>query len=88
MLNKDNENILIIDSTTGSPIKKNTIKDFDISFLLGKGSYAKVVLAKNIYTNKLYALKVIDKSFLAKVRKYHIIFIKFLIQKMKLSKYP
>lgn len=88
MLNKDNENILIIDSTTGSPIKKNTIKDFDISLLLGKGSYAKVVLAKNIYTNKLYALKVIDKSFLAKVRKYHIIFIKFLIQKMKLSKYP
>jgi hypothetical protein len=69
-LKEDEENIFIIDSSTDSPKKKNTIKDFEISFLLGKGSYAKVVLAKNIYTNKLYSLKVIDKGFLANVRKY------------------
>ncbi len=64
----DEENVLIIDSSTDSPKKKNSIRDFEISLLLGKGSYAKVVLAKNIYNNKYYALKVIDKSFLAKVR--------------------
>jgi hypothetical protein len=60
-------NILLIDSSPDSPKKRNTIKDFDMTMVLGKGSYAKVVLARNIYTNKQYALKIIDKLFLGKV---------------------
>jgi hypothetical protein len=59
--------VLFIESCQGSPKKKNTIKDFDDYHLLGKGSYAKVYLARNIYTNKNYALKIIDKFFLSKV---------------------
>ncbi len=70
----ENENsIIIIDSSTDSPKKKNSIRDFDIINLLGKGSYAKVVLSKNIYTNKFYALKIIDKEFLRLVSIYLII---------------
>jgi hypothetical protein len=69
--NIDNDNnVVIIESPSDSPKKRNTIKDFQMSYLLGKGSYAKVVLATNIYTNKQYALKIIDKLFLAKVM-YH-----------------
>ena len=67
---KDSEqnNIFISDAIEDSPKKKNSIKDFEISYVLGKGAYAKVVLAKNIYTDKYYALKVIDKEFLSKVK--------------------
>jgi hypothetical protein len=49
--------------------KKLSIEDFEISFTLGKGSYAKVVLAKNKKSQKLYALKIIDKKFLKRVNK-------------------
>lgn len=61
-------NLIVIESCPNSPKKKNTIKDFEISHLLGKGSYGKVYLARNIYTNKYYALKIIDKFFLTKVK--------------------
>jgi hypothetical protein len=65
----DSKSILIMeDSGTTSPRKRNSIKDFHINYVLGKGSYAKVVLATNIYTNKQYALKLIDKKFLEKVK--------------------
>ena len=50
-----------------SPKKKTTINDFELMYVLGRGSYAKVVKAKNIFTDKFYALKIIDKKFLAKV---------------------
>lgn len=50
-----------------SPRKKISIEDFEISYVLGKGSYAKVVLAKNIHTLKIFALKIIDKKFLKRV---------------------
>ena len=67
---KDSEqnNIFINDALEDSPKKKNSIKDFETSYVLGKGSYSKVVLAKNIYTDKYYALKIIDKEFLSKVK--------------------
>lgn len=50
-----------------SPKKKIGIEDFEVIYVLGKGSYAKVVLAKNIYTNKISALKIMDKKFLKRV---------------------
>ncbi len=70
----DSENsIIIVDCSSDSPKKKISIRDFEIINLLGKGAYAKVVLAKNIYNNKLYALKVIDKDFLRLVSKNKLI---------------
>jgi serine/threonine protein kinase len=51
-----------------SPKSKTSINDFDILSVLGKGSYAKVVLGKNIYTGELFAIKIIDKKFLEKVK--------------------
>ncbi len=66
--NTDSDNVYIIDSSNYSPKKRNTIKDFEITYVLGKGSYGKVVFAKNIYTNKSYAIKIIDKKFLEKVK--------------------
>lgn len=68
--NTDSDNTYIIDSSNESPRRKNSIKDFELLRVLGKGSYGKVVLAKNIYTNKYYAIKVIDKYFLEKVSNF------------------
>lgn len=59
--------MLFAESECVSPKKKQTIKDFEIMQTLGKGSYAKVVLAKHLHSKKLYAVKVIDKQFLTKV---------------------
>lgn len=67
--NEDSDSVIIVDSSNESPKKKSSIKDFEILNLLGKGSYAKVVLARNIYTNKYSAIKVIDKEFLKKLGK-------------------
>ena len=47
--------------------KKLTIEDFLIGRQLGKGSYAKVNLAKNKITNAVIALKAIEKKFIEKV---------------------
>ena len=63
----NSSNLILIESCPGSPKKKNSIKEFDLYNMIGKGSYAKVYLTKNIYTNKSFALKIIDKLFLAKV---------------------
>jgi serine/threonine protein kinase len=63
----NDETIYILESPKDSPRKRNNINDFDILNILGRGSYAKVVLAKNIYTGDLYAIKIIDKKFLEKV---------------------
>lgn len=49
--------------------KKLSRKDFTITQIIGKGSYAKVCLAE--YKNKKYALKVIDKKFIEKIEKVH-----------------
>ena len=41
--------------------------EFEILGLLGRGAYAKVVKAKLIQDNAIYAIKIIDKSFIEKV---------------------
>jgi serine/threonine protein kinase len=48
-----------------------TIREFQIIKNLGKGSYARVVMAKQTSTNKLFAIKVIDKDFIEKEEKIH-----------------
>ena len=55
--------------------KKLSMEDFKIIRNLGKGSYAKVVYAKNVNNNKNYALKIIDKTLIEreeKVEEVHI----------------
>lgn len=48
---------------TNSP-KKLKIDDYDIIKTIGKGSFGKVVLAKNLKNSKNYAIKIIDKHFI------------------------
>jgi len=47
--------------------KKWSLENFEIIRKLGKGSYAKVSLAKNIKTGELFAIKEIEKYFVEKV---------------------
>ena len=49
------------------PITKVNINDFEILSNLGEGAYAKVVLAKQKKTGKIYALKMIDRKHIQKV---------------------
>ena len=42
--------------------------DFDILGLLGRGAYAKVVKAKHIQDNTIYAIKIVDRNFIEKVK--------------------
>mgnify|MGYP002148704953 CR=1 FL=1 len=65
------DNIHIIESPQDSPKKKNSITDFDLFNILGRGSYAKVVHGKNIYTNQSFAIKIIDKNFLEREDKVY-----------------
>ena len=43
-----------------------TLEDFEHLKVLGKGSFGKVILVKNINNNKLYAMKILDKKFIVK----------------------
>jgi hypothetical protein len=79
--NKDNESVKSLSSTMSnddnlrileqmsecSQKTKHSINDFDIIDVLGKGSYAQVILGKNNYTGELRAIKMIEKKFLEKV---------------------
>lgn len=47
--------------------KKPSIKDYEILLELGRGSYAKVCLAKAIADSSKVAIKIIDKEFLNRV---------------------
>ena len=58
-------------SVLSNPNKKNSINDFDLLSNLGRGAYAKVVLARNKYNGKLYAIKIINKNFLEKLNKQY-----------------
>jgi Protein kinase domain len=64
------------------PSNRLSKKDFDIVKHLGRGSYADVFMVKNKHTNKIYALKKIDKQFLGRQAKEHQAF----IERMVLSK--
>lgn len=56
---------------------KLTPQDFQMIAVLGKGSYAKVVLSE--YSGKQYALKIIDKQFVEKFEKIHEVHIEKMI---------
>ena len=51
--------------------KKASISDYDIICDLGNGSYGKVILAKNKYEGKKFAIKVIKKALLDRFDKQH-----------------
>jgi serine/threonine protein kinase len=53
--------------TSPTAKKRLSIKDFEVIKLLGKGAFAEVFLAKNIFNNNLLAIKVLDKHFMHKV---------------------
>jgi hypothetical protein len=51
-----------------SNLKKKNIDDYVILKILGKGSYAKVVLAKQKSSGRKFAIKILNKNFLNKVK--------------------
>lgn len=42
--------------------KKFTLDDFKLLTVLGKGTYAKVILVRKKNNNKIYAIKIIKKK--------------------------
>jgi serine/threonine protein kinase len=60
-----------LSSPDRSPIKRLSIKDFDLLKQLGKGSFAEVYLARNS-SNTLLAIKILDKHFMQKVHTINI----------------
>ena len=52
---------------------KDSIENYETMTTLGRGSYGEVILAKNKLTDQQVAIKILDKGFLAKVRKNLII---------------
>ncbi|KAG6497040.1 3-phosphoinositide-dependent protein kinase 2-like [Zingiber officinale] len=52
-----------------APQEQFTVNDFELGKLLGTGSYSKVVKAKKNDTGNVYALKIMDKKFIAKENK-------------------
>jgi serine/threonine protein kinase len=41
-----------------------SMKDFSILSVIGKGTYAKVLLVRHLKDNQLYALKVLKKKYI------------------------
>ena len=64
-------NIMSSRLSTASTQKKTSIEDFTIIQELGKGSYAKVLLAKHNENGKYYAIKKINKNMLDHFEKAH-----------------
>jgi serine/threonine protein kinase len=54
--------------------KKSQLSDYKIIKSIGEGAFGEVYLVKHIVTEKTYALKCIDKNFLAKHKKEHHVF--------------
>ncbi|XP_065029934.1 3-phosphoinositide-dependent protein kinase 1-like isoform X3 [Musa acuminata AAA Group] len=52
-----------------APQEQFTIKDFELGKVFGVGSYSQVVRAKKKDTGNVYALKIMDKKFIAKENK-------------------
>lgn len=55
-------------SKSTSSLYKPSLADFKIKKLLGVGAYSKVVLAEYVEQQTNYALKILDKDFLEKVK--------------------
>lgn len=45
--------------------KSVSLQDFTLLTLIGKGSYAKVVLVRKKSNNQIYALKILKKSYIS-----------------------
>jgi serine/threonine protein kinase len=63
-----NEGCTKLRSASNSP-HKISIDDYKIIKTIGKGSFGKVVLARNLKNTKSYAIKIIDKQFIEKQNK-------------------
>ena len=63
-------NIVMIDFPKGEK-PKCSINDFIIIALLGRGSFGRVVLAQNFQDERYYALKILDKVFIDRLKKQH-----------------
>ncbi len=50
-----------------SPRKRTTTDDYNMLSLIGSGAFSKVALVEQIATGKRYAMKVMEKKFLAEV---------------------
>ena len=61
-------------SDSQTPKKKAALSDYKIVKAIGEGAFGEVYLVKHIETNKTFALKSIDKNFLAKQKKEHHVF--------------
>lgn len=44
--------------------------DFEVLGLLGKGAYAKVVKARCLKDDKIYAIKILDREFIERVNSF------------------
>ena len=65
----DMSNLKIFENKDNLPfVKKYAKSDFEVLELLGKGAYAKVVKAIHNSTKQVKAIKVIDKTFMERVK--------------------
>lgn len=54
---------------------KLSMDNYDIIRVVGRGSYGEVILAKNKADGELCAIKILEKSYLAKEKKQYQVFI-------------
>ncbi|KAF5273820.1 hypothetical protein FQA39_LY00935 [Lamprigera yunnana] len=55
-------NLIMHGSKRGEGVSRITLEDFEILKTLGRGSFGKVFLCKETYTNEIYAIKVLKKT--------------------------
>ncbi|KXN69423.1 phosphoinositide-dependent kinase-1 [Conidiobolus coronatus NRRL 28638] len=56
-------------SAASNPLRKRTKEDFEFGKVIGEGSYSRVIQAKELSNSKLFAVKVLSKSFIVKEKK-------------------
>lgn len=81
-INKKQEKLSSNSTSHTSVEKRLSIRDFEFILELGRGAYAKVVLAKYIKNNKKIAIKILDQHFINKLNKSHEVFIEREILRM------
>ncbi|KAL4504373.1 hypothetical protein ABPG72_009819 [Tetrahymena utriculariae] len=70
-----NNNKKAILTFTNMVDKKLSMENFDIIQVLGRGSFGEVILAKNKSNNEFCAIKILEKSYLAREKKQYQVFI-------------